>query len=52
MPTTAERKERLATRSMEGAMILSFWMALFFLLPLVGLATFACVMHRPLGRRR
>ena len=31
---------------MEGAMILSFWMIAFMLLPLVGLGTFAFLMNR------
>jgi hypothetical protein len=31
---------------MEGAMVLSFWMVSFMLLPLVGLGTFAFLMNR------
>ena len=37
---------------MEGAMVLSFWMVMFMLLPLAGLAGFACLMNRPMGRHR
>jgi hypothetical protein len=31
---------------LEGAMVLSFWMIAFMLLPLVGLGTFALLMSR------
>jgi hypothetical protein len=33
-------------------MYLSFWMVLYMLLPLVGLASFAFLMNRPVERRR
>jgi hypothetical protein len=31
-------------------MIVSFWMVMFMLLPLAGLATFVCLMNRQGGR--
>jgi hypothetical protein len=33
-------------------MLFSFWMVMFLLLPLAGLALFACLMHRPIERHR
>jgi hypothetical protein len=51
MPAAAETRSG-RRRVMEGAMVLSFWMVLFMLLPTMGLGSFVWLMNRQQGHHR